>query len=1100
MQYGKNRIQVIGNYLEPVSNALDNMGIFIENVITNCSPLAMTGTFDKAYQKYSDMPDLKNYELLNIRKNLDKVLSHDPNNFADNYNIQPISKETRRQNTSEHLVYMNSSVVLPILEKINMVYSEFTTAEIVNAIKNSDGGCTRRTFPFEGSFNWKYYYDRFINVILNEYDPEQIIFIRSNCSRFYMEGNNIKTYNNALSEQYVGLMEEIDNYFIEKTHCLVIDEQYNNIPQRYVGCNSPYLQMGMRTAAIIAGDIYDIIVNKNADAYKSHFQRYTSDFSKTLLSRLSKDIIAQNEEHLKYLDDNMLNIDKLSKLQSGTCEFFDNIIKLKQFLNIENKYRLAEYAVDVCQNKIFAADIELIELYTRYFKLDLNDIIAVYLLCNDCANAAEYKKIVSNILNNSDCVSVNSAKKFRERNIALLKEYPYTSIKEFTEDNGDVYIPLENNCWIVLNAYSEMPLKKFEFNVCRNFDFKKVIADGYACSIDSADSLTYSYDYYVEKARNGDGAKPTFLKFDTVEEFVGSLSYINYVELLENERFVFDIEGVAPSYEGYAPIADFTDFMDPNTVIVLIGAGLGDQIGYYIMGQLIKEQTGRKVLYYDHCCSFNGLEVPKLALKEMDFVNDRLSQRLNYNCDFFKDVCMRINKEYFFLTNQDSRDPKFGNVLLIRDFKLLVTTMLPYTFINAIAQVEYWLNIFDFDIHEYIGFPPLTIDGNIDIQNEMLDCDAVVIHVRRGDYVTAYLNKGLYFNYDRYIEAIKKLLEIPDYPNKKYFVFSDDIQWCKDNISSLGLDLIGNSEIRFVNSNKFDESFRDMQLMSYGKIMIGGNSGFFSFSSVYSDRCELYLGAKGSVSLCKKNKYDVGPFKEKIVIDINEKNAKENAKRSQPMPTLPKKEGITGRENSEWLNFSFDKANEKRIDRILLIGDSVSRECREPLAKLIKKPVDFFATSTNISDDKFYKTLELFFSYEEYRQCKAQIQIGVHGINGFNGFVNAIQSNSIDDFEKAYEKLVTYVLKYIPDLTIALSTSVVKPDNLSELDEKINNEIIKRNQIAKKIAEKYKLKVNDLYSLMLSEPHRDRINFPIEGREHMAKYAAKAMNILQEDT
>lgn len=202
---------------------------------------------------------------------------------------------------------------------------------------------------------------------------------------------------------------------------------------------------------------------------------------------------------------------------------------------------------------------------------------------------------------------------------------------------------------------------------------------------------------------------------------------------------------------------------------------------------------------------------------------------------------------------------------------------------------------------------------------------------------------------------------------------------------------------------------------------------------------------------------------------------------------------ITGREYIEWLNFWFDNANEKRTDRILLIGDSVARDYRGPLAQLTNKPVDFFATSTSISDDKFYKTLDLFFSYEEYRQYKAHIQIGVHGIDGFG---NAIQSNSIEEFEKAYEKLITYVLKYIPDLTIALTTSVVKLDNLSELDEKINNEIIKRNQIAKKIAEKYKLEVNDLYSLMFSEPHRDRVHFPKEGSEKIAHKVAEVMNLI----
>ena len=872
MQYAKYRIQIIGSYLESVSRVLEDMGVITENIIPCCSPLAMVGQFDKAYQKYSDMLYLKNYELLNIRKNLDKVLSHDPKNFSDNYNIQPSGKEVRTQNTSEYLVYMNSSIELPLLEKNDVVYSEYTIAEIKNDIKNSNG-CIRRVFPFSGSFNWKYYFDKFINIILDEYDPTHIIFIRLNCSRFYMDGNDVKAYNSSkLSGQFVKMLEEMDNYFIEKTQCVVVDEHCNNIPPQYAECMFPYIQMSMKSSKAIAKEIYDIIVNNTVDRYKSRF-RLTSDLSKTLFSRLSKDVITPNKKRLKYIDDNMLSVDKLSKIRSNNREFFDNIIKLRQFLDIENKYRLAEYAVDA-QNKKITADIELVELYTRYFKLDLNDVIAVYLLCSNCENAAEYKQIVSNIINNSDCIPVNSARKFKEKNISFLKEYPYISVKEFTEDNGDVYIPIENNSWIILNPCSETPIKKIEFNECKDFDYDKVISDGYICSIDSADALTYSYDYYVEKARNKDGSKPTFLKFDTVEEFIGSLSYINYVELLENERFVFNIAGVSPSCEGYAPIADFTDFMDQNTVIFLLGGGLGDQIGYYIAGQLFKEHTNRRVLYYYLNSHFNGMEVNKLALKEMDFANDRLSQRLNYNCDFFKDVCMRISKDYLYFTNTIQRDPQCSTVLLVRNIQQLLTINLPYTFMNAIVHAENWRVAFDYDIHKYIGFPPLTVKENIDIQNEMLACDAVVVHVRRGDYFKFFMDRGKRLNFAPYIEAIKKLLAIPDYPNKKYFVFSDDIQWCKDNISSLGLDLVGDSEIRFIEGNKYDESFRDMQLMSCGKIMIGGSSGFFNFAALYSYRCEVYLGPKDYMRSYIGNKYDVGRLKEKFVVDINEKSAK----------------------------------------------------------------------------------------------------------------------------------------------------------------------------------------------------------------------------------
>lgn len=150
-------------------------------------------------------------------------------------------------------------------------------------------------------------------------------------------------------------------------------------------------------------------------------------------------------------------------------------------------------------------------------------------------------------------------------------------------------------------------------------------------------------------------------------------------------------------------------------------------------------------------------------------------------------------------------------------------------------------------------------------------------------------------------------------------------------------------------------------------------------------------------------------------------------------------------------------------------------------------------TTTSISDDKFYKTLDLFLSYEEYRQYKTHIQIGVYGINCVE---KAIQSNSIEEFEKEYESLVTYILKYIPDLTIALTTSVVEQGNLSKLDEKINNEIIKRNQVVKKITEKYKQKINDLYSLMFNEVHRDWALFSTEGSEKITRKVAEIMKLI----
>ena len=55
-----------------------------------------------------------------------------------------------------------------------------------------------------------------------------------------------------------------------------------------------------------------------------------------------------------------------------------------------------------------------------------------------------------------------------------------------------------------------------------------------------------------------------------------------------------------------------------------------------------------------------------------------------------------------------------------------------------------------------------------------------------------------------------------------YCIFSDDIEWCKENLKFL----IGDKEVVFVDWNKGQESFRDMQLMSLCHYNIIANSSF----------------------------------------------------------------------------------------------------------------------------------------------------------------------------------------------------------------------------------------------------------------------------------
>ena len=74
---------------------------------------------------------------------------------------------------------------------------------------------------------------------------------------------------------------------------------------------------------------------------------------------------------------------------------------------------------------------------------------------------------------------------------------------------------------------------------------------------------------------------------------------------------------------------------------------------------------------------------------------------------------------------------------------------------------------------------------NIKYANRIKDSRSVGIHIRRGDFVTL----GWDLPVEYYKQNCKKILEM--YPDAVFFVFTDSIEWCKENESKLGLNLSG---------------------------------------------------------------------------------------------------------------------------------------------------------------------------------------------------------------------------------------------------------------------------------------------------------------------
>lgn len=103
--------------------------------------------------------------------------------------------------------------------------------------------------------------------------------------------------------------------------------------------------------------------------------------------------------------------------------------------------------------------------------------------------------------------------------------------------------------------------------------------------------------------------------------------------------------------------------------------------------------------------------------------------------------------------------------------------------------------------------------------SKMASEDCVGIHIRRGDYLQCPDFIGI-SDLDYYQRAIDVILS--DGQKYVFYIFSNDIKWCKEHISPL---LQGN-EVIFVTHNIGNDSCWDMFLMSYCKDLIIANSSF----------------------------------------------------------------------------------------------------------------------------------------------------------------------------------------------------------------------------------------------------------------------------------
>jgi hypothetical protein len=252
-------------------------------------------------------------------------------------------------------------------------------------------------------------------------------------------------------------------------------------------------------------------------------------------------------------------------------------------------------------------------------------------------------------------------------------------------------------------------------------------------------------------------------------------------------------------------------------VIVKLQGGLGNQMFQYALGKVLSHRHKTSLLVDTSFYSQELANVDKRA-PELDVFS---SVRLRI-------ADSRLVSSFYQYGRWDNRLRKifgFPKRALVKEqnfrYDDSVLTSKPPVLLDGLFQTENYfrdcrsliLDSFSFD-----PFPPG--DANAAFLRQISDCDAVAVHVRRGDYVKFAITNSFHgaCSIEYYRNAVQLLRD--RIPQAHFFFFSDDPDWVKEHLS------FPDVKSTVISINKGRDSWKDMRLMSCCRHNIIANSSF----------------------------------------------------------------------------------------------------------------------------------------------------------------------------------------------------------------------------------------------------------------------------------
>lgn len=251
-------------------------------------------------------------------------------------------------------------------------------------------------------------------------------------------------------------------------------------------------------------------------------------------------------------------------------------------------------------------------------------------------------------------------------------------------------------------------------------------------------------------------------------------------------------------------------------IYVLITGGLGNQMFQYVFYKYLKSNKKDVILDTSYCRHFEYV----FELKDCFDIDKYDDKKDHFNLawrQIYKIVHKIGNKApYIWLDCKD-------HIIEPDEIK-------GYGVFNGYWMDHKYADLIGTDIISKI-FEFKNVSNSVNnLADQLSRENSAAIHVRRGDYLNVASKFIQLFETDYYTNAIEHLKGHNEVI--KYYIFSDDIEWCK----SSGL---FPSDSIYVGSEKQNKSYEDLFLMSKCKYIISANSSFSWWASYLGNHTEI---------------------------------------------------------------------------------------------------------------------------------------------------------------------------------------------------------------------------------------------------------------------